>query len=110
MRCLAVFRAVYGVFLLVASGAVVETVTGKQSRTAATVGRLIGARHVIQALTLSRTRSKGWRTVGVATDVFHALSMVALAGISERYRRLAVLAAVAAGVWGVSGWPSHRGS
>lgn len=110
MRRLAVFRTVYGVFLLVASDAVVETVTGKQSRTAATIGRFIGARHVIQALTLSQMHSEGWRTVGVVTDVLHALSMVALAGLSERYRRLAVLAAASAGIWGVSGWLSHRRS
>ena len=107
MMRLTIFRAVYGVFLLVASNTIVEIVTGERSRMAVTVGRLIGTRHVIQALALSQTRSEDWKAVGIATDILHALSMVAVAALSERYRRLAVLAAAAAGVWGASSWLSR---
>jgi hypothetical protein len=109
MRPIAIARAVYGVFLLVASDTVVETVTGERSR-AATVGRIIGMRHVLQALTLGWTRSRGWVDVGAGIDAIHALSMLVLAVFSDRYRRLAALDAAVAGSWAVSGWLAGRDS
>jgi hypothetical protein len=110
MKPIAIVRAVYGVFLLVASDTVVETVTGERSRAATTVGCIIGMRHVLQALTLGRTRSRDWVGVGAGIDAIHALSMVALAVFSDRYRRLAALDAAVAGGWAVSRWLSGRNS
>ena len=104
MRRIAIVRAVYGVFVLVASDTIIETMTGERSRTAATVGRIIGLRHVIQARTLAQRRSRGWAAAGAGIDTLHALSMVALAILSDRYRRLAALDAVVASSWAVSGW------
>lgn len=107
MNRLAVVRAAYGVFLLVASRTVVERVTGERSSVAATVGRIIGARHLVQAFTLGRL-SGGWLAAGAAIDGLHALSMVVLAALSHKYRRLAALNAAVAGVWTASGWLSSR--
>ena len=110
MRRLAVARGVYGAFLLVASDTIVERVTGEPSSGAAVVGRVLGARHLLQALVLGRTRSETPAKAGTAVDVLHALSMVLVAGFSEKYRRIAALDAVAAGTWAASGWLALRSS
>ena len=110
MRRIAIVRVVYGVFLLVASDTLIETVIGERSRMAAVVGRIIGMRHVVQALTLGKRRSRGWAAAGAGIDTLHALSMVALAILSDRYRRLAALDAAVASSWAVSGWLFGRGS
>lgn len=108
MRRLAVGRALYGAFLLVASDTIVERVTGEPSSGATAVGRVLGARHLLQALALGRTRSEKPAKAGTAVDVLHALSMVLVAGVGEKYRRIAALDAVAAGAWAASGWLTRR--
>lgn len=110
MRRLAVGRALYGAFLLVASDTIVERVTGEPSSGATAVGRVLGARHLLQALALARTRSKAWGKAGASVDVLHALSMLLFAAYSEEYRRLATLDAVAAGTWAASDWLARRRS
>ncbi|EMA38128.1 hypothetical protein [Halococcus hamelinensis] len=110
MRRLAVARCVYGALLVVASGPIVERVTGERSSRAVAVGRLLGARHVLQALTVGRTHTDGWRTAGTCIDALHALSMVFLAGYSATSRRLATFDAVMASAWAASGWLSQRRS
>ncbi|WP_160133699.1 hypothetical protein [Halococcus salsus] len=110
MRRLAVARCVYGALLVVASGPVVGRVAGKRPSRAVAVGRLLGARHVLQALTVGRTRSEAWENAGVGVDVLHALSMLLFAGYSENYRRLAALDALVAGAWAASAWLAARRS
>ena len=110
MRRLAVARCVYGALLVVASGPVVERITGDGSSRATTIGRVLGARHVLQALTVGRTRSEAWENAGVGVDVLHALSMLLFAGYSENYRRLAALDALVAGAWAASAWLAARRS
>jgi hypothetical protein len=110
MRRLAVVRALYGALLVVASGPIVERVAGERSSRTVAVGRILGARHVLQALTVGRTHTDGWRTAGTCIDVLHALSMVFFAGYSENYRRLAALDAVVASAWAASDRLSQRRS
>ena len=109
MRRLAAARAVYGAVLVVASGSIVERVTGERSSRAAAIGRVLGMRHLLQTLVLGRARSAKWLNAGAGVDVLHALSMALVAGLSEKYRRLAVIDAVVAGTWAESGWLTrHR--
>lgn len=108
MRPLATIRATYGVFLLVMSDIVVKRITTERSRMGVTVGRVLGLRHVMQALALNQTRSGSLLTVGVVMDVLHALSMTVVAVRSDKYRRLATLDAIVAGLWATIGWLSRR--
>ena len=108
MRGAAVARAVYGALLLVAAEDLTRKVTGTDSRVAAAVARMLGARHLLQALTLDRTRSRGLLAVGVAIDLLHGLSVLAVAALSSTYRRATVLNAMVAGGWVASSWRAIR--
>ena len=59
--------------------------------------RLLGARHLGQAALSQSTGLLG----GPALDVLHALSMIPVAVLSERYRRTALTSMAAAGVFAV---------
>lgn len=108
MRHSAVVRAVYGVVLLFDSVDVIRKVTGEQTDGAATVGRVLGTRHLLQALTLDRTRSRRWLAIGISVDLLHALSMLALAAFGATHRRATVLDAMVAGAWAANGWRAVR--
>jgi hypothetical protein len=95
-------RAAYGLLLIAAPGALVAGVAraepGPRERD---VVRLLGARHVAQALA---SACAGRRALGpgAAVDAVHAASMVALAVTDARLRRAemadALVAAALAGV------------
>ncbi|PSP73589.1 hypothetical protein BRC86_08840 [Halobacteriales archaeon QS_3_64_16] len=108
MRGAATVRALYGALILVAAKGLTRKATGKESRVAATVTRVLGVRHLLQALTLGRTRSRGLLAVGMAIDLLHGLSMLALAAFSSTCRRATLLDATVAGTWVVSGWRAIR--
>jgi hypothetical protein len=108
MRGAALARALYGTLLLVAAEDLTRRLTGRDSRVAAAVARVLGARHLLQALTLDRTRSRGLLALGVAIDLLHGLSMLALATVSPSYRRATLLDATASGGWVASGWQAIR--
>ncbi|HET7324110.1 MAG TPA: hypothetical protein VFJ06_07255 [Halococcus sp.] len=109
MRPAAVVRALYGALLLVAPEAVIRTVADDPSKRTATVGRILGVRHLLQAFTIGRSESRGWLLVGVLVDISHALSMVAIAALSPNYRRLAALDAIVASGWALTGaWTTRR--
>lgn len=100
MRYAAVARAAYGLSLLLAPGAVIGVASGgKTDRASTVVGRVLGARHLVQALTVERAGTHGWLLAGAAVDVAHALSMVGLAALDKNHRRPAALdAALATGL------------
>lgn len=108
MRRAALCRLVYGLSLLIVSERVVRAVTGGSGGIVPLIGRVLGARHVVQALTLDRRRSRGWLAVGVVTDVLHALSMVVVAALSRKYRYPAVLDGTGALAWALSGLRAIR--
>lgn len=100
MRTTAIVRAFYGVALLTAPDWVIRTVTGEsRSRVAVIVCRLLGVRHLVQALTVERSGTRGWLLLGVVLDSAHALTMVVVAALSPNYRRLAVCNTAVAGCW-----------
>jgi hypothetical protein len=97
-------RACYGAALLSAPGLALDLVTGQAPSTRArAVVRILGARHLAQAvLTMWRPR----RTVlaaGAGIDGCHAASMLALAVASPGLRRAGLTDAVAAGAFTATG-------
>jgi hypothetical protein len=97
-------RACYGAALLSAPGLALGLVTGQAPSTRArAVVRILGARHLAQAvLTMWRPR----RTVlaaGAGIDGCHAASMLALAVASPGLRRAGLTDAVAAGAFTATG-------
>jgi hypothetical protein len=60
------------------------------------VARVLGARHVTQAVLLTVRPSRSAEQVGAAVDVLHAVTMLLLAGVSPRCRRPAATSACVA--------------
>jgi hypothetical protein len=100
MRYTAIARAAYGLFLLLTPGAAVRLASGESAdRVSATVGRVLGLRHLAQALVIDLAGTRGWLLRGVAIDATHALSMVGIAALNRSYRRSAAFdAALATGL------------
>jgi hypothetical protein len=80
-RWASLVRAGYGTALICSPGAMIRARTGRSpSRRACTVGRVLGARHLIQAITCVVLPTRWLIRAGAAADVLHAASMLALAG------------------------------
>lgn len=96
MRPLEALRAAYGATELIVPGAVEHVLLGHApDERARKVIRILGARHLVQALVTAR----GGRTLhrlGGSVDVIHALTMAALAGADPRRRRAATVNAAIA--------------
>lgn len=108
MRTTVIVRALYGAVLLIAPDRILRTVIDEPTGREATVVRVLGARHLLQALTVERSERHGWLLVGIALDIAHALSMVAVAVLDANHRRLAVLDVVVACGWVLNGLRAVR--
>ncbi|WP_052206920.1 hypothetical protein [Sinomonas humi] len=96
MKPLEAFRAAYGVMELLAPGALERLLVGTAAdERARTTIRILGARHVLQAVLTARAGRTAHR-VGGGADALHALSMVALAAFDPKRRRAAAVNAVIA--------------
>ena len=101
-KVLALARAAWGTFLVVEPDRAMRVagLTGPPS--ARVVTRVIGARHVLQALATLALRNSGRTRRFAAVDVAHGLSMAALAAAAPAgspRRRAAGAAAGEASVW-----------
>lgn len=96
MKPLEVVRAVYGMCELLAPDFVAGTLLGEApDRGTRVVIRILGARHVVQAVLTVRAGPAAHR-LGGCVDGIHAASMVVLAAMDARYRTpAAVNAAIA---------------
>jgi hypothetical protein len=104
MRYVPATRAAYGVSLLLVPGAVVRVISGEPGdRASKVVGRILGARHLLQALTIERKKTRGWLLVGASVDAAHALSMLGFAALSREHRRAAALDSALAGGLALNG-------
>jgi hypothetical protein len=104
MRYAVAARVTWGVSLLLAPGTVIRVVSREPvDRVSGRVGRVLGLRHLAQALTIERGGTRNWILAGASIDAAHALSMVGVATIGGKYGRLAALDAAIAGGWAVSG-------
>jgi hypothetical protein len=97
-------RAGWGLVLIVAPDAVIAASNGRSDRTSRTTLRVLGLRHLVQAAVVGGHPTRTFQRLGVAVDVLHASSAVALAGIDTRQRRPALTEAAIAGGWALTGW------
>lgn len=102
-------RGCWGLVLLAAPGPLIAGLGGSDSHRARTVARVLGARHVAQAVFEAKA-SPAWRPVGRLVDAAHAASAVALAAADRRWRRIGFIdAAIATTFAAVGGIPAHTG-
>jgi hypothetical protein len=89
-------RASLGAALLLWPARLLATIAGRStSRPERAAARVLGARHLSEALVLCRDPDRGPALVVAGVDTVHALTMAALAAARPRERRLATLSAAA---------------
>jgi hypothetical protein len=93
-RQVAAARAVWGGVLLAASRSVF-----RERRELATVTSALGARHLAQAAVTLRSAHGFVARWAWTADAAHSVSMLALAGLAPRWRRLALASAAGAATW-----------
>ena len=97
-------RAGYGAILLLAPDRVSHWATGQSpDRTSRAVMRILGARHLIQAVATIGTSSRVMQALGAEVDALHSLSMLGLAAFRPSHRRDALIDAVVAGCFAATG-------
>lgn len=94
-------RLAWGAFLLAAPGRAVRLLGGTPSPGARNVARVLGTRHVAQAVVAARDGGRH-RLLLATIDWLHAASGLALAAVDRRWRRPALADAVLATAFGVS--------
>lgn len=96
MRTVEQVRALVGLCQLLRPQPLYRAVTGAPpSRDAVVVMRVLGARHLVQALLLARA-GRTWHRCGALVDLAHAATMVAVACGGPRWRKPAGFDAVLA--------------
>jgi hypothetical protein len=109
MRYVTIGRAAYGLSLLLAPGGLMRVASGRaMGQAPRVVGRILGARHLVQAFVVERTGTRNRLLVGTAIDTAHALSMISLAALDRKYRRPAALDAVLATGLAINGLREAR--
>ena len=102
-------RVVYGAALLLAPDAVIGTVAGAPPGDAVRrLGRVLGARHLAQALLTADRPVRRALKLGALVDLLHLASMLGLAVVVPRHRRCALLDAAAAAAWAAAGMCAPR--
>ena len=98
MNRFASIRASYGTLLLIIPDPLIRLSTGlRADPTTRMMARLLGVRHVAQALATLDAPSAVALALGAEADLAHSLSMLALAGIDRNRRRPALTDAAIAG-------------
>lgn len=102
-RFLAV-RAGYGAILLLAPDRVIRIATRhRPDRASRAVVRILGARHLTQAIVSVGASSRVVAVVGAEVDAVHSMSMLGVAALSPPHRRGGLIDAVAAGSFAATG-------
>jgi hypothetical protein len=97
IRPVDIARTVTGTALTVAPGRTVRLVPGVGGGPEySIVGRLLGVRYLVQVGATAAAQRPWVRAAGVAVDLAHAASMLALAACSPRHRRPAIASGTAA--------------
>jgi hypothetical protein len=88
---LASVRGAWAIALLSVPGHLIRWAGGDDSRRARSVGRVLGARHLLQACLVAA----GWRPaiwpLGPAADLAHAATAAGLAAVDRRWRRVGII-------------------
>jgi len=97
-------RAGYGVLLASAPGTVARRYAGHPAdRRTRVVARILGVRHLTQAVLTLGTPGPTVLALGVEADLAHAISMLGLAAVDRSRRRAALVDGVGAGCFALAG-------
>jgi hypothetical protein len=109
IRAIELIRAGWGVVLLGAPGEVLEHIHGvRVDRKALVVTRILGARHLTQALLSGVNPGPEVLAAGVWVDTVHSATALGLAVVDRRRARGGVTDALVAASWAVLGWRHLR--
>jgi hypothetical protein len=101
MKTLEALRVVYGVTEICAPRWGIGMLLGRApDRKTAAVIRVLGARHLVQAL-MTRRKGRTAHRIGGTVDLLHAVSMVGVAVRYKRHRPPALASAAIALIFGV---------
>ncbi len=104
MMHFAAVRAGYGTVLLLAPQQVIKLCTGHQAdSTARGVVRVLGARHIVQALLTGGAPTTAVLAVGTEVDLIHSLTALGLAAVDPPRQRAGLVDAGAAATFAVIG-------
>ncbi len=104
MTAFPLVRAGYGVLLVCAPDPVVRRYGGHPAdRRARVVARILGARHLTQAVLTLGTPGPTVLALGVEADLAHAASMLGLGAVDRARRRAALIDAAGAGSFALAG-------
>jgi hypothetical protein len=100
-------RLAYGLVLLVAPDRLTNVLTGRRlDGRGRAVARVLGARHLLQAIVVTRVDSA--RRLGRVVDRMHAASMLGIAVFDSRRRRLALIDTGVASLFSLAGTKPSR--
>ena len=89
-RPLVVARAGFGLVLVAAPERLLRRLPHRHvDHPADLVARVLGARHLLEALLLGERHQRRWIAVSVAIDSIHAATAFGFGALDERHRRLA---------------------
>ncbi|OMB95726.1 hypothetical protein [Mycobacterium colombiense] len=109
IRAIELIRAGWGVVLLAAPNEVLDHIHGVQvDRKALVVTRILGARHLTQALVSGVNPGPEVLAAGVWVDTVHSATALGLAVVDRRRARGGVTDAVVAASWAALGWRHLR--
>jgi hypothetical protein len=109
IRRIELVRGGWGAVLLAAPAEVLSHIHGVQvDRKALVVTRLLGARHVAQALLSGINPGPEVLAAGVWVDTVHSLTALGLAVVDRRRARGGVTDAAVAALWAGAGWRHLR--
>lgn len=95
-------RLGWGLTLLTLPGDVARAMGADDVRPVRRLGRVLGARHVLQAA-IELASWPRWRRLGAAVDGLHAISAMGAAGVDRRWRRPALIDGALAGSFAATG-------
>jgi hypothetical protein len=105
----ALARGTYGVLLLSAPGSLIRLAGGSAGNPRArAVARLLGARHLAQAVLAAVGPSPALLALGAEVDLLHCASMMALGGADAPSRRIAFTDGVVAAAFAADGIAAAR--
>jgi hypothetical protein len=103
----ALVRAAYGAALCCAPGPMLRLAGGPGAGAgpgARAVARVLGGRHIVQAVLSAMRPTPAVLALGAGTDVLHSASMIALAALDRPRRRLGLTDSLVAAAFAAGGW------
>ncbi|UQU62191.1 hypothetical protein COUCH_24485 [Couchioplanes caeruleus] len=101
-------RAVYGCALLLMPDTVLRATGRPPTPGAVAVARVLGARHVLQAVVTAAAPGGPVAALGAVVDTVHAAGDLAVAAVAPRWRRPALTDSVIAAGLAAAGWADAR--